>query len=125
MVGQSCFADFFVFGPPLLLAQGAYSRIIRKMIVFSAPRLFSSQSPINLALQAGNVNVLQKRRRLHKKINRPRSPWSGTTFEHLPASRPPSFFIGHYLSWLFGALQIFKKQAKRPLLSAEGCHTPD
>ncbi len=37
--------------------------------------------------------MLQKRRWLHKKINRHRSPWSGTTFEHLPASRPPSFLL--------------------------------
>ncbi len=77
------------FGAPI------YWRIIRKMIGFGAPRLSSYQSPINWALQTGNGNMLQKTRRLHKKINRHRSPRSGTTFEHLPASRPPSFFIGH------------------------------
>jgi len=64
---------------------------------FGPPRLFSYQSPINWALLTGHGNTLQKRRRLHKKINRHRSPRSGTTFEHLPASRRPSFFIGHYL----------------------------
>ncbi len=67
------------------LAQGAsvrqkYWRNIRKMIVFSAPRLFSYQLPINWALQTGNGNTLQKRRRAHKKINRHRSPRSGTLF---------------------------------------------
>ncbi len=45
-----------------------YWRIIRKMIVFRAPHLFSSQSPINWALQTGNGKTLKKRRRLHKKI---------------------------------------------------------
>ncbi len=81
---------FFMFDRPLLLAQGAsvrkqYWRIMRNMIVFRAPRLFSYQSPIDWALQTGNGNTLQKRRQLHKKINRHRSPRSGTTFEHLPA----------------------------------------
>ena len=32
---------------------------------FGAPRLFSSQSPINWALQTGNGNTLKKRRRQH------------------------------------------------------------
>ncbi len=63
----------------------APQRIISKMIVFRAPCLFSYQSPINWALQTGYGNTMQKRRRLHKKINRHRSPRSGTTFE------PPSF----------------------------------
>ena len=59
---------FFVFGLPLLLAQvciGApiYWRIISKMIVLGAPRLFSYQSPINCALQTGNGNTLRRRRR--------------------------------------------------------------
>jgi hypothetical protein len=67
------------------------------MIVFGAPPLFSYQSPINWALQTGNGNTLQRRLRVHKKINRHRSPRSGITFEHLPASRPLSFFIGHYI----------------------------
>ncbi len=49
------------------------------MVVFCAPRLFSYQSP--WALQTGNGNTLQRRRRLYKKINRHRSPRSGTTFE--------------------------------------------
>ena len=69
----------------------------RRTEQFGAPRLFSYQSPINRALQTGNGNTLHKRRRQHYKVNRHRSPWSGTIFEHLPASRPPSFFIGHYL----------------------------
>jgi hypothetical protein len=64
---------------------------------FGAPCLFSSQSPINWALQTGNGNTLQKTRRLDRKVNRHRSPRSVAIFEHLPASRPLSFFIGHYL----------------------------
>jgi hypothetical protein len=36
--------------------------------------------------------MLQKRQRLHKNTNRHPSPRSGTTFEHLPASRPPLIF---------------------------------
>ncbi len=47
---------------------------------FRALRLFSSQSPINLALQTGNGNTLQRRWRAQKKINRHRSPRSGTLF---------------------------------------------
>ena len=52
----------------------------RRTEQFRALRLFSSQSPINLALQTGNGNTLQKRQRAHKKINRHRSPRSGTLF---------------------------------------------
>ncbi len=93
-----CFADFFVFGPPLLLAQGAsvrqyYWQIVRKMIVFNAPRLFSYQSPINWALHTGKGNTLQKRQRLHKKINRHRSPRSTTAFKHLQLLDPPRFSL--------------------------------
>jgi hypothetical protein len=47
---------------------------------FGALRLFSSQSPINPALQTGNGNTLKKRRRPHKKLNRHRSPRSETIF---------------------------------------------
>jgi hypothetical protein len=39
----------------------------RRTEQFGALRLFSSQSPINLALQTGNRKTLQKRRRVHKK----------------------------------------------------------
>ncbi len=35
------------------------------MIVFGAPHLFSSQSPINWALHTGNGNTLKNRRRPH------------------------------------------------------------
>ncbi len=93
---------FFMFGPPFLLAAGGIGAPIvladyKEDDCVRPPHLFSYQSPINWALQTGNGNTLKKRRRLHKKINRHRSPQSGTTFEHLPASRPQSFFIGHYL----------------------------
>ncbi len=37
----------------------------RRTEQFGAPRLFSYQSPINWALQTGNGNTLQKRRRQH------------------------------------------------------------
>ncbi len=47
---------------------------------FGALRLFSSQSPINLALQTENGNTLKNRRRSHKKLNRHRSPRSETIF---------------------------------------------
>jgi hypothetical protein len=50
----------------------------RRTEQFGALRLFSSQSPINLALQIGNGNTLKKRRRPHKKLNRHRSPRSET-----------------------------------------------
>ncbi len=80
------------FGAPIVLADYKEDDWVR-----CAPRLFSCQSPINWALRTGNRNMLQKRQRFHKKINRHWSPRSGTTFEHLLASRPPLFFIGHYL----------------------------
>jgi hypothetical protein len=52
----------------------------RRTEQFGALRLFSSQSPINLALQTGNGNTLKKRRRPHKKLNRHRSQQSETIF---------------------------------------------
>ncbi len=52
----------------------------RRTEQFGSLRLFSSQSPINLALQTGNGNTLKKRRRSHKKFNRHRSPRSETIF---------------------------------------------
>jgi hypothetical protein len=70
--------------PPLLLADRTQKmhrnvRILsrqdkknkkRRTEQFGALRLFSSQSPINLALQTANGNTLKKRRRPHKKLNR-------------------------------------------------------
>ncbi len=52
----------------------------RRTEQFGALRLFSSKSPVYLAFQTGNGNTLKKRRRPHKKINRHRSPRSGTLF---------------------------------------------
>jgi hypothetical protein len=52
----------------------------RRTKQFGALRLFSSQSPINLALQTGNGNTLKNRRRSHKKLKRHRSPRSETIF---------------------------------------------
>ncbi len=42
--------------------------------------------------QNGNGNSLKKRRQQNYNANRHQSPRSGTTFEHLSASRPPLFF---------------------------------
>jgi hypothetical protein len=84
--------------PPLLLADRTQKmqgnvRILsrqdkknkkRRTEQFGALRLFSSQSPINLALQTGNGNTLKKRRRPYKKLNRHRSPRSETNSSLLP-----------------------------------------
>ncbi len=78
----------------------------RRTEQFGVPHLFSYQSPINWALQTGNGNTLKKRRCLLKKIYRQRSPRSDTTFEHLPASRPPHFSLVSRLT-TFKPCEIF------------------
>jgi hypothetical protein len=50
---------------PLLLADRWFHFSYLLIEQFGAPRLFSSQSPINWELQTGNGNTLKKRRRSH------------------------------------------------------------
>ena len=71
----------------------------RRAEQLGALRLFSSQSPINLAIQTGNGNTLQKRRRANKKINRHRSPRSVPYSISSLLPDPPPFSLPTTFNW--------------------------
>ncbi len=80
------------FGAPILYIGGLQGRWLG-----SVRLAYFHTNHLLIELCKQETEICCRKLRLHKKINRHRSPRSGTTFEHLPASRPPSFFIVHYL----------------------------
>jgi hypothetical protein len=78
-----------------------YWRIIRKMILFDAPRQFLCQSPNNLSVHGGNGNTLKKRRQQSLKINIHRSSWSENN-----AIFPNPIIFSFYIS-LRGTVPVF------------------